>query len=128
MAGSDRIASGTAGDTLPDDSVLSLEEYLAMQRAIGNEIRFHVLDLLVEAGALSAKEIGDALDVPSNTFHYHLNELVGVGLVENRKRQEPDSAGPSSYYRATSLGRGVLEHGVRQLMREEWKLLEAYRG
>ena len=68
-----------------------------MQRAIGNETCFRVLDLLVD-----------------------------VGLVENRKRTEPSSDGLYSYYRATSLGEGILEHGVRELMREEWELLEAY--
>jgi len=25
-----------------------------------------------------------------------------------------------------SLGDGILEHGVRELMREEWDLLDAY--
>jgi DNA-binding HxlR family transcriptional regulator len=106
--------------------MLSLEEYLAMQRAIGNEIRFRILDLLVEEGARGATELRTALDIESNTLHYHLDELVDVGLVENRKRTEPSSDGLYSYYRATSLGEGILEHGVRELMREEWELLDAY--
>lgn len=130
MAESNRTTSREAGfePLLPEQSVLSLEEYLDMQRAIGNEIRFRVLDRLVAEGAHSAKELRDALDVPSNTLHYHLDELVDVGLVENRKRKEPDSAGLYSFYRATSLGRGILEYGVRELMREEWELLDAYAG
>ena len=112
---------------LPEHSLLSLEEYLDMQRAIGNETRFRILDLLVDTGAHSAKELQTALDIESNTLHYHLDTLVDVGLVENRKRKEPSSDGLYSYYRATSLGEGILEHGVRELMREEWDLLEAYR-
>ena len=111
---------------LPEHSLLSLSEYLDMQRAIGNETRFRVLDLLVEEGAHSAKELQTALDIESNTLHYHLDTLVDVGLVENRKRKEPTSDGLYSYYRATSLGEGILEHGVRELMREEWDLLDAY--
>jgi DNA-binding transcriptional ArsR family regulator len=111
---------------LPEHSVLSLEEYLDMQRAIGNETRFRILDLLVDEGAHSAKELQTALDVESNTLHYHLDALVDVGLVENRKRKEPSSDGLYSYYRATSLGEGILEYGVRELMREEWDLLDAY--
>lgn len=128
MAGTDERASGgeETGALLPEHSLLSLEDYLAMQRAVGNETRFRILDLLVDGDAHSAKELVDALGVPSNTLHYHLDELVDVGLVENRKRREPDSAGLYSYYRATSLGRGILAHGVRELMREEWDLLEAY--
>lgn len=111
---------------LPEQSLLSLDEYLDMQRAVGNETRFRILDLLVDEGAHSAKELRTALDVEANTLHYHLDVLVDVGLVENRKRKEPTSDGLYSYYRATSLGEGILEHGVRELMREEWELLDAY--
>jgi len=111
---------------LPEHSLLSLEDYFDMQRAIGNETRFRVLDLLVDEGAYSAKELQTALDIESNTLHYHLDALVDVGLVENRKRKEPSSDGLYSYYQATSIGEGILEHGVRELMREEWDLLDAY--
>ena len=113
-------------NVLPDHSVLSLEAYLEMQRSIGNETRFRVLNALVENGAQSASELRDRLAVESNVLHYHLDELVDVGLVENRKRKEPDSDGLYSYYRATSLGEGILEHGVRELMRREWDALEEY--
>jgi len=118
--------SGDPTPLLPEHSLLSLEEYLEMQQAIGNETRFRILNLLVDEGAHSAKELQEALDVESNTLHYHLDELVDVGLVENRKRKEPSSDGLYSYYQATSLGTGILEHGVRELMREEWDLLDAY--
>ncbi|WP_135305130.1 ArsR/SmtB family transcription factor [Haloarcula amylovorans] len=111
---------------LPEQSLLSLEAYLEMQRAIGNETRFRILHFLTEQGAHSAKELEEELDLPSNTLHYHLDTLVDVGLVENRKRKTPDSDSLYSYYRATSLGEGILEHGVRELMREEWDLLDAY--
>jgi len=128
MAETNRSAHGPEEEPelLPEHSLLSLEEYLDMQRAIGNETRFRVLDLLVEEGAHSAAELGRALDVESNTLHYHLDRLVDVGLVENRKRKQPSSDGLYSYYRATSLGAGILEHGVRELIREEWDLLDAY--
>lgn len=111
---------------LPEQSLLSLDQYLSMQRAIGNETRFRILNYLTEQGSRSAKELAEELDLPSNTLHYHLDALVEVGLVENRKRKTPDSDGLYSYYQATSLGEGILEHGVRELMREEWDLLEAY--
>ncbi|MFC7134392.1 MULTISPECIES: winged helix-turn-helix domain-containing protein [Salinibaculum] len=118
--------TGDGEGILPEHSILSLSEYLDMQRAIGNETRFRVLDHLVDEGARSASELKQALDVESNTLHYYLDTLVDVGLVENRKRSEPDSDGLHSYYRATSLGEGILTHGVRELMREEWDLLDAY--
>ncbi len=128
MAESER-ASPDADDLeglLPEHSLLSLDEYLDMQRAIGNETRFRILHFLTEKGAHSAKELEQGLDLPSNTLHYHLDALIDVGLVENRKRKQPDTEGLYSYYQATSLGEGILEHGVRELMREEWDLLDAY--
>jgi len=127
MAETSRAMDGDDRDPiLPEHSLLSVEQYLDMQRAIGNETRFRILNHLVESGSKSAAELREALDVESNTLHYHLDELVDVGLVENRKRKEPNSQGLYSYYRATSLGEGVLTHGVRELMREEWELLETY--
>ena len=115
-----------ADDFLPEHSILSLEEDLATQRSIGTETRFRVLNALVEDGPGSATQLRDRLDTRSNALHSHLDELVDVRLVENRKRKELDSDGLSSYDRATSLGDGILEHGVRELMRREWDPLEAY--
>lgn len=130
MADANRATSSGDESTplLPDDSVLTLSEYLDMQKAIGNETRFRVLDHLVASGPQSASQLRDALALESNTLHYHLDRLLDVGLVENRKRNEPDEAGLRSFYRATSLGEAILEHGVRELMAEEWELLEAYGG
>jgi uncharacterized protein YjbK len=127
MAETGRSAGGSdnRAGLLPEQSLLSLEEYLDMQRAIGNETRFRIVNYLVEEGAHSATELQAALDIASNTLHYHLT-LVDVGLVENRKHTEATSEGLYSYYRTTSLGEGILEHGVRALMREEWELLDAY--
>lgn len=111
---------------LPDDSVLTLDEYLSMQRAIGNETRFRLLRTLVHNGDLSAKGLEEALDLRANNLHYHLDKLVDVGLVQNRKRKESDSSGLYSYYRATTLGEGILEHGVEELMRREHEFREVY--
>lgn len=111
---------------LPENSVLSLEEYLAMQRAIGNETRFRILRTLEANGDLSATQLRETLDLESNTLHYHLSKLVEVGLVQNRKRSDPDQDGLFSYYRVSALGEGLLEHGVEELMRREREFLEQY--
>jgi len=111
---------------LPERSVLTFEEYMAMQRAIGNETRFRVLYRLKRDGEMSAKELREALDLPSNTLHHHLDTLVEVGLVENRKRNEPTSEGLYSYYRATALGEALLDHGVEELLRREQTFADAY--
>lgn len=113
-------------DLLPEGSVLSFEEYVAMQKAIGDPTRFKLLYRLRNEGPSSATELGDALDVAGNPLHYHLDMLVDVGLVENRKRNTPDRDGLYSYYRATALGEGLLDHGVEELMRREHVFRDAY--
>lgn len=129
MAGAPGDADvGEERELLPEHSVLPLETYLEMQRAIGNEHRFRILNALVEEGEMSASDLRDRLDVRGNTLHYHLEELVDVGLVENRKRKTADGRGLYSYYRASAMGEAILEHGLRELLRREWESLETYSG
>jgi ArsR family transcriptional regulator len=111
---------------LPDESGLTLEEYLAMQRAIGQPTRFQILRTLTENEELSASELKGAVDAEPHNFHYHLDELVDVGLVDKRKRRTADSQGFYTYYRPTAMVRGILDHGVEELMRREREFDEAY--
>ncbi len=104
---------------LPDESGLTLEEYLAMQRAIGHSTRYRILRTLVANERMSATELGTAVDVESHNLHYHLNELVDVGLVDKRQRRTPDDRGFYTYYRPTAMGDAILDHGVEELMRRE---------
>jgi DNA-binding transcriptional ArsR family regulator len=112
--------------TLPDDSVLTREEYLAMAQAIEDMTRRQALQALVSDGDLSAVNLEATLDLGADDACDHLSKLVGVGLVQLRQRKEPDRPGVDSYYRATTLGKGILEHGVAELMRREHEFLEAY--
>jgi DNA-binding transcriptional ArsR family regulator len=111
---------------LPDDSGLTLEEYLAMQQSIGHPTRFRLLRTLVANDELSASELTTAVDVASHNLHYHLSELVDVGLVDKRQRRTADSQGFYTYYRPTAMGRDILEHGVEELMRREREFDDAY--
>lgn len=111
---------------LPEDSGLTLEEYLSMQQAIGHATRFRILRTLVTNDELSASDLKGAVDVESHNFHYHLDELVDVGLVDKRQRRTADSQGFYTYYRPTSMGRGILEHGVEELLRRECEFDNAY--
>lgn len=113
---------------LPADSVLTFEDYMAMQKAIGEPKRFRILYALREFGAMSATELADSVDLAGNTLHHHLGKLVDVGLVVNRKRTERGDEGLYSYYEASALGHGILEDGVQALMRREWDHLERYSG
>jgi DNA-binding transcriptional ArsR family regulator len=111
---------------LPDESGLTLEEYLDMQRAIGHPTRFQILRTLVVNDELSATDLAAAVDVEAHNFHYHLDELVDVGLVDKRQRRTADSQGFFTYYRPTAMGRGILKHGVAELLRREREFDDAY--
>lgn len=106
-------------DLLPEESVLTLDEYLEMHAAIGHRTRYEVLYRLVHSGSMSPKELEAVLDVDDSTLHYHLNKLVDVGLIEKRQRTERTEEGLHTYYRATVFGEVTLTQGVDQLIRGE---------
>lgn len=111
---------------LPEPSLLDLQDYLDMQSALGNETRFRILYTLKHDEDMSAKELRTRLGVAGNTLHYHLDELVNTGLVENRMRNEPEENGVYSYYRASAMGESLLEEGIEELIRRDWESLERY--
>lgn len=111
---------------LPEESILELEDYLAMQRAVSEQTRYRIVAELLREGEMSAKELADALDVASNKLHYHLDKLVDVGVVSNRLEKERGADGLYSYYVVTSLGEAVMEHGIGELIRTEWDARERY--
>jgi len=106
-------------ELLPEDSVLDLDEYLAMHAAVGHRTRYEICYRLVHGGSASPTELAAALGVEDSTLHYHLNELLDVGLVEKRQRSERDQDGLSTYYRATVFGAVTLTDGVDDLIRGE---------
>ena len=111
---------------LPENSGLTLGSYLAMQQAIGHPTRFQILRTVVANDELSATDLKAAVDVESHNFHYHLDELVDVGLVDKRQRRTADSQGFYTYYRPTAMGRGILSDGVEKLLRREHEFNETY--
>jgi len=113
-------------DLLPEESILSLEEYLDMHAAVGHRTRYEILYRLVHSGEMSPKELEDALDIDDSTLHYHLNKLVDVGLVEKRQRTERGQDGLYTYYRATVFGEVTLTDGVDELIRGEEAFEEMY--
>ena len=118
-----RTVSGNAPedpeDLLPEESVLSLDEYLAMHAAVGHRTRYEILYRLVHSGEMSPTELDDVLEIDDSTLHYHLNELVDVGLVEKRKRTDRGQDGLYTYYRATVFGDVTLTDGVDALISGE---------
>ncbi|RBI58716.1 ArsR family transcriptional regulator [halophilic archaeon] len=131
MATNNTQAAGGEGpedpeDLLPEDSVLSLDEYLAMHAAVGHRTRYEILYRLVHSGDMSPKELEDSIDIDDSTLHYHLNKLVDVGLVEKRQRTERGQDGLYTYYRATVFGEVTLTDGVDELIRGEQEFEAMY--
>ncbi|MFC6733977.1 winged helix-turn-helix domain-containing protein [Haladaptatus sp. DYSN1] len=125
--GDNRVPEDPA-DLLPEDSILTLDEYLAMHAAVGHRTRYEILYRLVHSGDRSPKELEAELDIDDSTLHYHLNKLVSVGLVEKRQRTERGQDGLDTYYRATIFGEVTLSDGVDSLIRGEQEFEEMYSG
>ena len=113
-------------ELLPEDSVLSLDEYLDMHAAVGNRTRYEILYRLVHGGEISPKELEQALDIDDSTLHYHLNKLIETGLVEKRQRTDRGKDALHTYYRATVFGEVTLTEGVDELIRGEHTFEEMY--
>lgn len=111
------MSSDDPADLLPEESVLSLDEYLDMHAAVGHRTRYEILYRLVHGGDAGPTELGDAVGVEDNTLHYHLNELLDASLIEKRQRTERDGA--DTYYRTTVFGEVTLTEGVDELVRGE---------
>lgn len=113
-------------ELLPEGSVLTLDEYLAMHAAVGQRTRYEILYRLVHGGEMSPKELEAAIDIDDSTLHYHLNKLVDVGLIEKRQQTERGQDGLYTYYRATVFGEVTLTEGVDELIRGEQEFEELY--
>jgi len=111
---------------LPEESVLELEDYLAMQTALADETQFRLLYALTEEGSADSSELAELLDVDEDCVQSSLGELVAVGLAQNWIRNEPDTDGVYSSYRASSLGEGLLEDGIGELLDGEWDARDRY--
>ncbi|MBX0325830.1 helix-turn-helix domain-containing protein [Halomicroarcula sp. F13] len=111
---------------LPPDSFLDLEEYLEMQKAISDPARYRIVVYLTDHDEVTPSELYEqvGMGLDKSTIHYHLDKLVDVGLVEKRARN--DGNGIHCYYRITTFGKTILEHGVRELIRREWETRGAY--
>lgn len=117
-------------DDLPDASMLGIEDYLEMYRAVGTRARYEILRRLVHTGDKSPtqleEEISTEIDIDDSTLYYHLNELVDVGLVAKRARTDADQEGFDTYYRATIFGEKALTGGIDDLIDNEQQFDQMY--
>jgi ArsR family transcriptional regulator, arsenate/arsenite/antimonite-responsive transcriptional repressor len=70
------------------DDLQELEATADCLEALGNSTRLAIYRLLVKAGpeGLPVGAIQEALGVPASTLTHHLNRLVWVGLIEQRRQ------------------------------------------
>lgn len=70
------------------DDPQELEATADCLEALGNSTRLSIYRLLVRAGpeGLPVGAIQEALGVPASTLTHHLNRLVWVGLVRQKRR------------------------------------------
>jgi DNA-binding transcriptional ArsR family regulator len=125
MADTSTRSAADASRLLPEHGVLSLDEYLAMQQALGHRLRFRAVRALV-GEERSPSDLAADLGVAANTLQYHLGVLVDVRLVDRRKRKTPESRQVYTYYRATAMAETLLEDGIEALLQAEWEFLETY--
>jgi len=113
-------------ELLPEHSILSLDEYLAMQEALGDRIRFEIVHRLRHTDTEQLAPLAVAMDMNEARLEEYLRELGDVGLVERRQRTERGSDQIQTYYCATSLAATILDEGLMELIRGEWNLEDEY--
>lgn len=66
---------------------MNIEEAAKRCQELGNTTRLRIFRLLVKAGkeGLSVGEIQRFLEIPGSTLSHHINRLVQVGLVNQRR-------------------------------------------
>ena len=120
---------GPAGD-LPDPSMLGIDDYLEMYRAVGNRARYEILKHLVYSGDMSPTQLEELLTeeigIDDSTLYYHLGQLVDTGLVAKRARTEDEQEGFDTYYRATIFGEKAITGGIDDLIENEHEFDNMY--
>ncbi|EMA25404.1 winged helix-turn-helix domain-containing protein [Haloarcula amylolytica] len=118
------------GTDLPEDSILTPEDYLKMYEVASKPKQYRIMEALAENNELSTSELSMVLGEENNTLHYPLRTLKEVGLIKNRRDPTTGTEETYSYYELTDMGWTVLtegiHEGIRILAREESALEEMY--
>jgi len=93
------------------------------------DTRSAVRELLLERGALTAGEIGQALGLTAAGVRRHLDHLVEAGEVEPVRRRPAGTRGrPARAFQVTAVGRSTAEHGYDHLAAEALTALRRVGG
>lgn len=86
-------------DTDITNSIVNIDKI----RALGNSVRFKILKMLIDKGALSWTEIQNNLKMNPNTINFHLTKLIHNDFIK-REVIENDKGHPSTSYSALPDG------------------------
>jgi len=93
------------------------------------DTRSAVRELLLERGALTAGEIGEALGLTAAGVRRHLDHLAESGEVESVRRRPAGTRGrPARAFQVTAAGRRTAEHGYDRLAAEALTALRRVGG
>lgn len=110
---------------LPPDPLLGLDKYLAMVRALGDQTNLNIVVTLSNS-ELTDDELAESLAASKEDLAPSLSELVDVGLIAKRARNDGSSI--HRYYRCTIFAEVLLQDGIQELFTREWEMRDAYNG
>lgn len=97
----------------PEESLLSIDEYLNLYQVASTRPAADILLLLAEHEHLSTSEISAALSREDNSLHYHLRKLKQTGLIRNRRDPNTGTEETYSYYELSEVAQTVLTDGIQ---------------
>jgi DNA-binding transcriptional ArsR family regulator len=94
--------SAATDDATVDDQMVDVRDLDSLEQvhAVSNKVRRRVLQCLVER-PMTVTQLGRELTMPPPTVHYHVRELLRVGLVQFVAARERRGI-LEKYYRATA--------------------------
>ncbi|MBF0196777.1 MAG: metalloregulator ArsR/SmtB family transcription factor [Planctomycetes bacterium] len=95
---------------------MSLEEEVALYKALSDTTRYRLLAFLAREGEVCVCAMGGALDVPDNKISKHLTVLRSAGMVVSRRE------GTWMYYRLIQP-RSPAESSIHELLKSsmDWQ-------
>jgi len=113
---------------LPADSLLSLDTYLSMLRALGERPQFEIVTHLLTHEQQGPEALASSLSMDDEELESCLDRLVDATLIEKRARNEPTTDELEIYYRPSIFARTLFDEGIRELFDREEDMQDSYRG
>lgn len=88
-------------------TAINLENAKTYGKVIAHPARLRIVELLVERGEMSPKELSDALGILLGNTSYHVGSLQRLGAIE-LTRTQPVRGALEHFYQPTELGRLVV--------------------